>query len=296
MERLINGKAIAEKFCETLKKKVEKLKDHGIIPCIALIKANNDPASEIYVSKKENLAKVLGIRSQIYKFLPGVKEDFLKNLINDLNQDPTVHAILLQSPLAEGLSFKKLINFISPEKDVDGLTSVNQGKLFAGEDCVLPCTPQGVIHLIHSVKKNISGMHAVVLGRSVIVGRPMISLLLNNDCTVTALHSKSKNVISICSTADIIVSAIGRPKFITQNFIKSGAIVIDVGINRIITPEGKKKVVGDVDLDDVWNSVEAITPVPNGVGPMTVAYLMSNTVNLAINQNRKKLGLTFDKF
>lgn len=296
MERLINGKAIAEKFCETLKKKVEKLKDNGITPSIALIKANNDPASEIYVSKKENLAKVLGIKSQIYKFLPGVKEDFLKNLINDLNQDPTVHAILLQSPLAEGLSFKKLINFISPEKDVDGLTSVNQGKLFAGEDCVLPCTPQGVMHLIHSVKKDISGMHAVVLGRSVIVGRPMISLLLNNDCTVTALHSKSKNVLEICSTADIIVSAIGKPKFITKDFIKPGAIVVDVGINRIITSEGKKKVVGDVDLDDVYNSVEAITPVPNGVGPMTVAYLMSNTVNLAINQNRKKLDLASDKF
>jgi len=296
MERLINGKAIAEKFCETLKKKVGKLKDNGITPCIALIKANDDPASEIYVSKKENLAKALGIRSQIYKFLPGVKENFLKNLIDDLNHDPTVHAILLQSPLAEGLSFERLINLVSPEKDVDGLTCINQGRLFAGENCVLPCTPQGVMHLIHSVQKNISGMHAVVLGRSVIVGRPMISLLLNNDCSVTALHSKSKNVMRICSTADIIISAIGKPKFINQNFIKEGAIVIDVGINRITTPEGKRKVVGDVDLDDVWNSVKAITPVPNGVGPMTVAYLMSNTVNLAINQNRKKLGLAFDKF
>ena len=296
MERLINGKAIAEKFCETLKKKIEKLKNNGITPCIALIKANDDPASEIYVSKKENLAKALGIRSQTHKFLPGVKEDFLKNLIKDLNQDPTVHAILLQSPLAEGLDFKKLINLISPEKDADGLTCINQGKLFAGENCVLPCTPQGVMHLIHSVKKNISGMHAVVLGRSVIVGRPMISLLLNNDCTVTALHSKSKNVLNICSTADIIVSAIGKPKFITRDFIKPGAIVIDVGINRITTPEGKRKVVGDINLDDVWDSVGAITPVPNGVGPMTVAYLMSNTVNLAINQNRKKLGPAFDKF
>ena len=296
MERLINGKAIAEKFCETLKKKIEKLKNNGITPCIALIKANDDPASEIYVSKKENLAKALGIRSQTHKFLPGVKEDFLKNLIKDLNQDPTVHAILLQSPLAEGLDFKKLINLISPEKDADGLTCINQGKLFAGENCVLPCTPQGVMHLIHSVKKNISGMHAVVLGRSVIVGRPMISLLLNNDCTVTALHSNSKNVLNICSTADIIVSAIGKPKFITRDFIKPGAIVIDVGINRITTPEGKRKVVGDINLDDVWDSVGAITPVPNGVGPMTVAYLMSNTVNLAINQNRKKLGPAFDKF
>ncbi len=291
MKKFIDGKAIAEKLCETLKRKVKKLKNAGITPCIALIKANDDPASEIYVSKKENLAKALGIRSQTYKFLPGVKENFLANLIEDLNRDPDIHAILLQSPLAEGLSFKKLINLISPEKDVDGLTSVNQGKLFAGEDCVLPCTPQGIIHLIHSVQEDISGMHAVVLGRSIIVGRPMISLLLNNDCSVTALHSKSRNVIKICSEADIIVSAVGRPKFITKDFIKEGAIIIDVGINRITISEGKRKVVGDVDFDDVWNSVGAITPVPNGVGPMTVAYLMSNTVNLAINQNRKKLGL-----
>ena len=220
----------------------------------------------------------------------------MKDLIKDLNQDPSVHAILLQSPLAEGLIFKKLINLISPEKDVDGLTSINQGRLFAGENGVLPCTPQGVMHLIHSVKKDISGMHAVVLGRSVIVGRPMVSLLLNNDCTVTALHSKSKNTLEICSTADIIVSAVGKPKFVTKDFIKTGAIVIDVGINRITTLEGKRKVVGDVDFEDVWNSVGAITPVPNGVGPMTVAYLMSNTVNLAIDQNRKKLGITSDKF
>ncbi|MBO4405702.1 MAG: bifunctional 5,10-methylenetetrahydrofolate dehydrogenase/5,10-methenyltetrahydrofolate cyclohydrolase [Alphaproteobacteria bacterium] len=296
MERFIDGKAIAEKFCETLKGKVERLKSAGITPCIALIKANDDPASEIYVSKKEKLAKALGIKSQVYKFLPGVKEDFLKDLIKDLNQDPSVHAILLQSPLAEGLIFKKLINLISPEKDVDGLTSINQGRLFAGENGVLPCTPQGVMHLIHSVKKDISGMHAVVLGRSVIVGRPMVSLLLNNDCTVTALHSKSKNTLEICSTADIIVSAVGKPKFVTKDFIKTGAIVIDVGINRITTLEGKRKVVGDVDFEDVWNSVGAITPVPNGVGPMTVAYLMSNTVNLAIDQNRKKLGITSDKF
>jgi methylenetetrahydrofolate dehydrogenase (NADP+)/methenyltetrahydrofolate cyclohydrolase len=289
MEKLIDGKAISEKLCESLKEKVILLRKSGIIPCIALIKANDDPASEIYVSKKESLAKSIGIESQVYKFQTGVKQDFLEELITNLNNDPTVHAILLQLPIAEGLDSKKLINLISPKKDVDGLTSINQGKLFAGEDCVVPCTPQGVLHLIHSVRQNISGMHAVVLGRSVIVGRPMISLLLNNDCTVTALHSKSKNVAEICSKADILVSAIGKPKFVTKDFVKPGAIVIDVGINRIQTPDGKKKIVGDIDFDDVWDFAGAITPVPKGVGPMTVAYLMKNTVDLTINQNKEKL-------
>lgn len=290
MEKLIDGKAISEKLCEILKEKVEDLKKSGIIPCIALIKANDDPASEIYVSRKENLAKSIGIESRVYKFQPGVKQEILKDLICELNKDKSVHAILLQLPLAKDLNAKKLINLISPDKDVDGLTYINQGKLFAGEDCILPCTPQGVLHLIHSVRKDIAGMNAVVLGRSVIVGRPMISLLLNSDCTVTTLHSKSKNVAEICSTADILVSAIGKPKFITKDFIKPGAIVIDVGINRIQTSEGKKKIVGDVDFDDVWDSVGAITPVPKGVGPMTVAYLLYNTVNLAMNQNKEKLG------
>ncbi len=288
MEKLIDGKAISEKLCETLKERVKKLKDNGVNPCIALIKANDDPASEIYVTKKETLAKSLGIRSQVYKFSSEVKEDFLEDLIKNLNNDSTVHAILLQLPLAKGLDEKKLTNLISPGKDADGLTSINQGKLFAGEDCVIPCTPQGVIHLIHSVRKDISGLHAVVLGRSIIVGRPMISLLLNNDCSVTALHSRSQNVAEICATADILISAIGKPKFITKNFIKPGAIVIDVGINRIQLLDGKKKIVGDVDFDNVWDSVGSITPVPKGVGPMTVAYLMSNTVNLAENLSNCK--------
>ena len=288
MEKLIDGKAISEKLCETLKEKVSALKNLKITPCIALIKANDDPASEIYVSRKEALAKSIGIESRVYKFQPGVEQSSLEELIDKLNHDSSVHAILLQLPLAEGLDSKKLINLISPEKDVDGLTSINQGRLFAGDDCVVPCTPQGVLHLIHSVHKNISGMHAVVLGRSVIVGRPMISLLLNNDCTVTALHSKSKNIAEICSNADILVSAIGKPKYINKDFIKPGAIVIDVGINRIQPLESKKKIVGDVDFDDVWDSVGAITPVPKGVGPMTVAYLLSNTVKLALDQNMKE--------
>lgn len=288
MEKLIDGKAISEKFCEILKEKVEVLRESGIVPCIALIKANDDPASEIYVSRKEALAKSIGIESRVYKFQPGVEQSSLEKLIDKLNHDSSVHAILLQLPLAEGLDSKKLINLISPEKDVDGLTSINQGRLFAGEDSVIPCTPQGVLHLVHSVRQDLAGMHAVVLGRSVIVGRPMISLLLNNDCTVTALHSKSKNIPEICSAADILISAIGKPKFITKDFIKPGAIVIDVGINRLQTTEGKKKIVGDVDFDDVWNFVGAITPVPKGVGPMTVAYLFSNTVKLAMNQDVKK--------
>lgn len=289
MKKIINGKAIAEEFCLKLKQKVDILKSKGITPCLAMIKANNDPASEIYVSKKENLASVLGIKSITYRLPSEVDEKFIINLIRDLNADPSVHGILVQSPLSEGLKFETLVNTIDPRKDADGLTYINQGKLFAGEKCVLPCTAQGVMHLIKSVKPDISGLKAAVYGRSVIVGRPVIFLLLNNNCTVSTIHSKSKRYLEISSSADILVSAVGNPKFINSHLVKEGAIVIDVGINRIETPEGKKKLVGDVDFDDVYNHVKAITPVPNGVGPMTVAYLMSNTINLAIEQNKKFL-------
>ncbi len=289
MKKIINGKAIAEEFCLKLKQKVDTLKSKGITPCLAMIKANNDPASEIYVSKKENLASVLGIKSITYRLPSEVDEKFIINLIRDLNADPSVHGILVQSPLSEGLKFETLVNTIDPRKDADGLTYINQGKLFAGEKCVLPCTAQGVMHLIKSVKPDISGLKAAVYGRSVIVGRPVIFLLLNNNCTVSTIHSKSKRYLEISSSADILVSAVGSPKFINSHLVKEGAIVIDVGINRIETPEGKKKLVGDVDFDDVYNHVKAITPVPNGVGPMTVAYLMSNTINLAIEQNKKFL-------
>ncbi|MBR1734534.1 MAG: bifunctional methylenetetrahydrofolate dehydrogenase/methenyltetrahydrofolate cyclohydrolase [Alphaproteobacteria bacterium] len=281
MAKIINGKKIATEFCDSVRDRVSELKMRGISPRIALINASNDPASEIYVSKKEALAASVGIESDIYKFTKGTKEADIIELIEKLNNDEKVHAILLQSPLMEGLRFRELINHISPNKDVDGLTSVNQGRLFSGEPGLVPCTPLGVLHLIHSVHEKIAGLHAVVIGRSSIVGRPMTLLLLNANCTVTALHSYSRNLEEVCKTADILVSATGHPKIVGKNFIKPGATVIDVGITRVIEADGTRKIIGDVDFDEVSEIAGAITPVPNGVGPMTVAYLMYNTLKLA---------------
>lgn len=281
MTKIINGKKIAAEFCDSVRDRVAELKVRGVIPRIALINASNDLASEIYVSKKEKLAESVGIKSDTYKFSQGTKESEIADLIEKLNADKSVHAILLQSPLIEGLRFRELVNLIAPEKDVDGLTSINQGRLFSGEPGVIPCTPLGVLHLIRTVHEKVAGLHAVVIGRSSIVGRPMTLLLLNANCTVTALHSYSRDLPDICRTADILVSATGQPKFVGKNFIKPGATVIDVGVTRITTADGTKKIVGDVDFDEVSEIAGAITPVPNGVGPMTVAYLMYNTLKLA---------------
>lgn len=280
MAKIINGKEIAAEFSSIIKDRIEELKASGIYPKIALINASDDPASEVYVSKKSKMAESLGIHSVIYKFSSNVKEKEISNLIKELNEDAKVHAVLLQSPLANALRFRDLVNLIDPDKDVDGLTTLNQGRLFSGEPGVVPCTPLGVMHLLRTAHKDLAGLHAVVLGRSSIVGRPLSQLLLNANCTVTLLHSYSRDLPGICLTADILVSAIGRPKFVERNFVKSGATVIDVGVNRI-EENGMKKIVGDVDFDNVFDIAGAITPVPNGVGPMTVAYLMHNTLKLA---------------
>ncbi len=278
---LINGKKISEIFCESLKIRVDRLKQYGISPCIALINASEDPASEIYIRKKEKLAASIGIKSYIHKLKSGIKESNIAELIEELNNDKSVHAILLQSPLAPDLRFRELVDLISVNKDVDGLTSINQGRLALGENSIVPCTPLGVLHLIKTVHKNISGLHAVIIGRSQIVGRPLASLLLKENCSVTVLHSKSNNIKEISRSADILISAVGKPKFLNMDFVKVGVTIIDVGINRIVNVSGNKKVVGDVDFEEVSKIAGAITPVPNGVGPMTVAYLMNNTVQLA---------------
>ncbi|MDR1983189.1 MAG: bifunctional methylenetetrahydrofolate dehydrogenase/methenyltetrahydrofolate cyclohydrolase [Holosporaceae bacterium] len=280
MAKTINGREIADEFCAHIKERTAEIKERGIEPHIALINAGEDPASEIYISKKEKLATSVGISSTVYKFNNYVKENEISDLINKLNNDKKVHAILLQSPLPKSFQFRKLINLIHPDKDVDGLTTLNQGRLFSGEPGVAPCTPSGVLHLLRTVHDNIAGLHAVVLGRSSIVGRPLAQLLLNSNCTVTLLHSYSKDLPAICRTADILVSAIGKPLFIGKEFIKPGATVIDVGVNKI-EKNGSKKIVGDVKFDEVAEIAAAITPVPHGVGPMTVAYLMHNTLNLA---------------
>ena len=280
MAELINGKEIAREFCDGIRERVSELRKKGTQPHIALINASDDAASEIYVEKKRKLAESVGIKSTVYKYPPDVQKAELTALIEKLNNDPLTHAILLQAPLPKHLPFRDLVNLILPNKDVDGLTTLNQGRLFSGEPGVVPCTPLGVMHLLRTVHEKIDGLHAVVLGRSSIVGRPLSQLLLNANCTVTSLHSYSRDLETICRTADILVSAIGKPHFVTKDFIKSGAIVIDVGVNRIVE-DGVKKIVGDVDFDNVFEIVRAITPVPNGVGPMTVAYLMHNTLKLA---------------
>ncbi|MDR1362351.1 MAG: bifunctional methylenetetrahydrofolate dehydrogenase/methenyltetrahydrofolate cyclohydrolase [Holosporaceae bacterium] len=282
MASIIDGKTIAHRFGGIISRKVERLKSSGIFPHIALINAGQDPASEIYLSRKQAMAESLGIKSTVYK-LNNPQENDVEQLIKTLNADDSVSAILLQSPLMPELNFRKLVDFIDPCKDADGLTTINQGKLFTGEPCISPCTPLAVLHLIHSVRENISGLQAVVLGRSSIVGKPTAQLLLNRNCSVTLLHSQSRHIPEICATADIIVSAIGKSLYVQKHFIKSGAIVIDVGINRIEV-DGAKKVVGDVDFHQVAEVAAAISPVPNGVGPMTVTYLMHNTVLLATGE------------
>jgi methylenetetrahydrofolate dehydrogenase (NADP+)/methenyltetrahydrofolate cyclohydrolase len=280
MAQLINGKEIANDFCQDIASRVAEVKRRGVHPKVAVINAGDDPSSEIYVAKKVALAKYLNILSEVYKYPPDVEQTELATLIQKLNADASVHGILLQSPLPRDMIFRELVNLIRPDKDVDGLTTINQGRLFSGEPGVVPCTPLGVLHLIYSVHKNIAGLHAVVLGRSSIVGRPLSQLLLNANCTVTLLHSYSRNLPEICRSADIIVSAVGRPMFVEQSFVKPGATVIDVGINRI-EENSIKKIVGDVNFEEVFAIAGAITPVPNGVGPMTVAYLMNNVLQLA---------------
>ncbi|MDR1561381.1 MAG: bifunctional 5,10-methylenetetrahydrofolate dehydrogenase/5,10-methenyltetrahydrofolate cyclohydrolase [Holosporaceae bacterium] len=277
--KIVNGKEIADKFCEEIKEKVSKIKQRGIFPTVALINVGDDSASNVYISKKQRIAEAIGISSRIYKFTAHADENELAELIWQLNTDDDVHAILLQSPLPPNIEFRKLVDLIRPDKDVDGLTTVNQGKLFSGASGSVPCTSLGILHLLRTVHKKLEGLHAVVLGRSFIVGRPLSQLLLNANCTVTVIHSFSKNITNVCKTADVLISAIGKPRFVTKNFIKQGATIIDVGINRV-EENGKKRIVGDVDLENTLGIAGAITPVPNGVGPMTVAYLMHNTLEL----------------
>ncbi|MDR1375194.1 MAG: bifunctional methylenetetrahydrofolate dehydrogenase/methenyltetrahydrofolate cyclohydrolase [Holosporaceae bacterium] len=280
MAKIINGRKIADEFCGQIKERVLEIKATGTTPCIALINASDDPASEVYIAKKKKLSELVGISSNVYRFANDVKESKLADLIKKINTDKGVHAILLQSPLPKNIRFRELVNLIHPDKDVDGLTTLNQGRLFSGEPGVVPCTPLGVLHLLRTVHDRLAGLHSVIIGRSSIVGRPLSQLLLNANCTVTSLHSYSQDLACICRTADILISAIGKPCFVERDFVKPGATVIDVGVNRI-EKNGAKKIVGDVDFDSVSEIAGAITQVPNGVGPMTVAYLMHNTLKLA---------------
>lgn len=279
--KIIDGKIISGLLVEKVSAAIFELAKKDIKPTLAVVLIGDDPASQVYVRNKKIMCEKVGIQSVEYKFGVDIKESELLSLIDSLNRDKGVNGILVQFPIPPHISKQKAINAISPEKDVDGLHPINAGKLMNNIECLTPCTPQGSMIMINSIAEDTSGMNAVVLGRSNLVGKPMSQLLTNADCTVTQVHSKTRDIQSFTSEADILVAAIGIPNFVKSDWVKKDAIVIDVGINRVESDQSataKTKLVGDVDFDDVLDKVSAITPVPGGVGLMTVACLMNNTL------------------
>ena len=283
--QIIDGKAIAAQTREEIAKQVSALKEKGTNVGLAVILVGDDPASHVYVGNKIKACEKAGIISTEERLPEDTTFDEIAATIKKLNEESAVHGILLQLPLPKHLSDvqEDLVQMIVPEKDVDGLTKLNAGKLFLGmDDGLVPCTPQGSMLLIKSVEENLSGKHAVVIGRSNLFGKPMAQLLLQENCTVTIAHSRTQNIAEVCKQADILVAAVGREKMVKADWVKEGAIVIDVGINRMASVDGKPgKLCGDVDFDAVSDVAGAITPVPGGVGPMTIACLLGNTVKAA---------------
>ncbi|MCZ7885287.1 MULTISPECIES: bifunctional methylenetetrahydrofolate dehydrogenase/methenyltetrahydrofolate cyclohydrolase [Agrobacterium] len=299
MAVVIDGKAKAASVTEAARKSAEALEvEKGVKPGLAVVIVGNDPASHAYVNSKSKMAKQCGFNS-IQHTLPEetTQADLLK-LVGELNADATIHGILVQLPLPKHFNSDEIIQSILPEKDVDGLSVLNAGKLATGDLAtgLISCTPAGAMLLVRGIHgDDLSGLNAVVIGRSNLFGKPMGQLLLNANATVTMAHSRTKDLAGICKTADILVAAVGRAAMVKGDWVKSGATVIDVGINRIPAPEkgeGKSKLVGDVAYDEVSAVAAAITPVPGGVGPMTIAMLMANTVIAA----HRALGLTAPKF
>ncbi|OUP50916.1 bifunctional methylenetetrahydrofolate dehydrogenase/methenyltetrahydrofolate cyclohydrolase FolD [Lachnoclostridium sp. An181] len=279
MTQMIDGKAISAKIKEELKAEVGQKKEEGKEICLAVVQVGNDAASCVYVNNKKKACAFVGIKSLAYELEETVSEEELLLLIEKLNQDEKVNGILVQLPLPEHISEERVINAISPSKDVDGFHPVNVGNLCIGRKGFLPCTPAGIIQLLKRSGVEIEGKECVVIGRSNIVGKPMQMLLLRENGTVTIAHSRTKNLKEVAKRADILVVAVGKPKFITADFVKEGAVVIDVGIHR----NNENKLCGDVDFDSVKEKASAITPVPGGVGPMTIAMLMNNCVETIRN-------------
>ena len=278
---IIDGKKTAAELREELKKKIVELKStYNAVPGLTVILVGEDPPSKIYVKNKEKFAKEIGINSEVLRYEADMEEKELLNKIKELNKNDKVSGILVQLPLPKHIDKRKVIEAIDHGKDVDGFHPINVGNLSSGYDSSIPCTPLGCSLLLKKVEKNLSGKHAVVIGRSNLNGKPMTQLLLKENCTVTITHSKTRDLKEECLRADIIIAAVGIPKLVKADWVKKGAIVIDVGINK--TDSG---LVGDVDFDEVSKVAKAITPVPGGVGPMTIAMLMVNTVNAARLQN-----------
>lgn len=271
--QILDGKALSAKIKENL---AEEIKEKGIKPGLAVIIVGNDPASRVYVNNKKKACEVCGIYSEEHALPESTTEEELLSLIDSLNKRSDIHGILVQLPLPKGIDSEKVLLAIDHRKDVDAFHPVNVGKIMIGDYDFLPCTPAGVMELIHLTGIEVSGKECVVVGRSNIVGKPQAMLLLHENGTVTICHSRTKNLAEVCRRADILVAAVGKPRFITADMVKDGAVVIDVGMNRV---DGK--LCGDVDFDEVSKKASAITPVPGGVGPMTIAMLMKNTVRAA---------------
>ncbi len=274
MAQLIDGKLISTQIKDELKLEVAALKEKGVIPCLAVIQVGNDPASSVYVNNKKKACAYIGIESLSYELEETISQEELLSIIDELNHNEMVHGILVQLPLPKHIDEEAVIKAISPEKDVDGFHPETVGNMCIGSKGFLPCTPAGVIQLLKRSNIDICGKECVVVGRSNIVGKPMALLLLRENGTVTIAHSKTNDLKEITKRADILIAAVGKPKFITSEYVKEGAVVIDVGIHR----NEDNKLCGDVDFDDVIDKVSAITPVPGGVGPMTIAMLMNNCV------------------
>lgn len=276
---VIDGKAVAADLRADLAKQVASLKsEHGIEPGLAVVLVGEDPASQVYVRNKAKQTVEVGMKSYEHKLPAETAEADLIALVQKLNADPGVNGILVQLPLPKHINSELVLNTIDPDKDVDGFHPTNVGRLWIGERSLVPCTPTGSIILAKSVAPDLTGYEAVVIGRSNIVGKPVAQLLLRENCTVTIAHSRTRNIQTVVRRANLVVAAVGIPEFVKGDWIQPGAIVIDVGINRITTPEGKNKLVGDVDYAEAAKVAKAITPVPGGVGPMTIACLLKNTV------------------
>ena len=278
---IIDGKAVSKKVKEDVKEECEQLKAKGVTPGLAVIIVGDDPASQVYVHNKEVACEACGFYSVKYALPAETTQEELNALIDKLNKDDKINGILCQLPLPSHLDDKEVINRIDPLKDVDAFHPVNVGAIMIGDYNYLPCTPAGVMELIHSTGVDVSGKKAVVMGRSNIVGKPMAMLLLHENATVEITHSRTQNLADITKEADILVAAIGKAKFVKADMVKDGAVVIDVGMNR----DENGKLCGDVDFEDVKDKCSFITPVPGGVGPMTIAMLMKNTLTAAKIQN-----------
>ncbi|WP_321810403.1 bifunctional methylenetetrahydrofolate dehydrogenase/methenyltetrahydrofolate cyclohydrolase FolD [Burkholderia sp. BCC1985] len=280
---IIDGKAIADALLESVRHDVARLRGGGVLPGLAVVLVGDDPASHVYVRNKMLRAQQVGIRSIEHRLPADTAASDLLALVAELNADPDVHGILVQMPLPAPLDAAAVIDAIDPRKDVDGFHRDNVGGLALGQDALVPCTPSGCMHLLREIVGDLRGKHAVVVGRSNIVGKPMAALLLQSDCSVTTVHSRSANAAELCRQADIVVAAAGKPGLVDADWIKPGAVVVDVGINRIEFG-GATRLVGDVDHDSVARVAAALTPVPGGVGPLTIAFLMKNTALAARRQ------------